>query len=448
MKNNVLLLFLLASVGVKAQTAENTKFSLKQAIEYALKNGYSVKNAATDIEIAKKKVEEIRGIGIPQLKADASFQNFLQVPVSIISANAFNPAAPEGAYLRIPFGVKYNANIGYTASWLAFSGEYLVGLQASKAYVDISQTTLRKSEIEVKENVIKAYNLVLILKENQRILSENIFSLNKSIEQTQAYNKEGFVEELDVDRLKLLKNNLSTTLATLEQQMVIAEKLLKFQMGFDVNAPIALSESLEDLITIARTGVDQEPKFDPKNNIDKLLLDKAMQLQKLDLKRQQATYLPTLSTFYTWKESRITNDFNQLNDNTFRVPGGTIFGVNLSMPVFQGFSQSSKVKQAKLGVKKLEVQQTQVEQGIALSSAQSYTAYVAALNNVNNSKESVSLASRIRDRSNIKYQEGVGSSLEVIQAENDLLSSQANYISAIQQLLDARVSLDKNLNKF
>ena len=448
MKNKVLLLLLIATAGLHAQTAENAKFTLQQAIDYALKNGYSVKNAATDIEIAKKKVAEIRGIGIPQLKADASFQNFLQVPVSIISANAFNPAAPEGAYLRIPFGVKYNANIGYTASWLAFSGEYLVGLQASKAYVDISQTTLRKSEIEVKENVIRAYNLVLILKENKRILTENISSLDQSIDQTQAYNKEGFVEELDVDRLKLLKNNLSSTLTTLEQQMLISEKLLRFPMGFDVNAAIELTESLDNVIAIAQSGVDAEPKFDPNNNIDKLLLDKAMQLQKLDLKRQQANFLPTLSTFYTWKESRITNDFDQLNDNTFRVPGGTIFGVNLSMPVFQGLSQSSRVKQAKLSLKKMEVQQIQAEQGIALASAQSYTGYVTALSTVNNSKEAVNLATRIRERSKIKYQEGVGSSLEVIQAENELLSSQANYISAIQQLLDARVSLDKNLNKF
>lgn len=183
--------------------------------------------------------------------------------------------------------------------------------------------------------MIRAYNLILILKENKRILSENISSLDQSIDQTQAYNKEGFVEELDVDRLKLLKNNLSSTLTTLEQQMLIAEKLLKFQMGYDVNAAIELTESLDNVIAIAQSGVDAEPKFDPMNNIDKLLLDKAMQLQKLDLKRQQANYLPTLSTFYTWKESRITNDFNQLNDNTFRVPGGTIFGVNLSMPVFK-----------------------------------------------------------------------------------------------------------------
>jgi outer membrane protein len=448
MKNKVLLLLLMLTAGLHAQTNEQGSFTLPQAIDFALKNGYSVKNAATDIEIAKKKVAEIRGIGIPQLRTEASFQNFVEVPVSIISANAFNPLAPEGTYLRIPFGVKYNASIGYTASWLAFSGEYLVGLQASKTYVDISQANLRKSEIEVKESVTKAYNLVLILKENKRILSENIASLDQSIEQTSAYNKEGFVEEMDVDRLRLLKNNLSTTLTTLEQQTTIAEKLLKFQMGYDVNVAISLTETLDNLVSNAKSGVDVEPKFDPANNIDRILIGKALNLQKLEVKRQKANYLPTLSTFYTWKESRITNDFDQLNNNLFRVPGGTILGVNLSMPVFQGLSQSARVKQAKLNLKKLEVQQIQAEQGIALQSSQSWTAYAAALSGLRNTQESVGLATRIRDRAKIKYQEGVGSSLEVIQAENDLLSSQSNYINAVQQLLETRVTLDKNLNKF
>ncbi len=91
MKNKVLLLLLILSAGLHAQTNDQGSFTLPQAIDFALKNGYSVKNAATDIEIAKKKVAEIRGIGIPQLKTEASFQDFVEVPVSIISANAFNP---------------------------------------------------------------------------------------------------------------------------------------------------------------------------------------------------------------------------------------------------------------------------------------------------------------------------------------------------------------------
>lgn len=437
-------IFLLIAVQTQAQNA----FSLAQAIDYALKNGYSVQNAATDIEIAKKKVAEIRGIGIPQLSADGSYQNFLAVPVSVIEANAFNPAAPAGTYLRVPFGVQHNMSYGYTASWLAFSGEYIVGLQASKAYVDISKTSLRKSEIEVKESVIRAYGTVVILYENKRILQENITSLDNSITQTEAFYNEGLIEEMDVDRLKLLRKNLSTTLNTLEEQIKLAEKLLKFNMGFDVNGEISLTDKFQEMLNNASVGVDPQPKFDLNANIDNILLDQSLNLQKLELKRQKANYLPTLSTFYTWKESRITNEGDQLFDPLFRVPGGTILGVNLSVPIFKGLSQRARVQTAKLNISKTEVSVKQAQQGLALQSAQSFTTYTAALSNVQNARESVQLAERIRDRARIKFQEGVGSSVELLQAENELLSAQANYVSAAQQLIDSRVTLDKNLNKF
>jgi outer membrane protein TolC len=337
---------------------------------------------------------------------------------------------------------------GYTASWLAFSGEYIVGLQASKAYVDISRTSLRKSEIEVKESVIRAYGTVVILYENKRILQENIASLDNSITQTEAFYNEGLIEEMDVDRLKLLRKNLSTTLTTLEQQTKLAEKLLKFNMGFDVNGEISLSDKFQDMLNNASVGVDPQPKFDLNANIDNILLDQSLNLQKLELKRQKANFLPTLSTFYTWKESRITNEGDQLFDPLFRVPGGTILGVNLSVPIFKGLSQRARVQTAKLNISKTEVSVKQAQQGLALQSAQSFTSYTAALSNVQNARESVQLAEKIRDRARIKFQEGVGSSVELLQAENELLSAQANYVSAAQQLIDSRVTLDKNLNKF
>jgi outer membrane protein len=447
MKNSVLLLLLSFSVAVQAQNS-TTAFSLKQAIDYALQNGYSVKNAATDIEIAKKKITEVRGIGIPQVKAEASFQDYLKVPVSVIQADAFNPLAPPNSYLRIPFGVQYNASYGYTASWLAFSGEYIVGLQASKAYLDVSKSSLRKSEIEVKESVTRAYNTVLILKENKKILDENIASLDQSIEQTEAFYKEGFVEEMDVDRLKLLRNNLANTLQNLVKQTDLAERLLKFQMGYEVESPISLSDELKSLLDIASTEIGESTKFNIEGNIDALIIDQSITLQKLDLKRQKANYLPTLSTFYTWKESRIASNFDQLSDNMFRVSGGTIFGVNIGMPIFQGFSQSAKVKQAKLNLQKLEVSKTQATQGLSLQASQSLIGFTNAVSTLKYSRENVQLAERIRDRARIKYKEGVGSSIEVIQAENDLLNAQSTYINAVQQVLDSRVTLDKNLNKF
>jgi outer membrane protein TolC len=132
----------------------------------------------------------------------------------------------------------------------------------------------------------------------------------------------------------------------------------------------------------------------------------------------------------------------------FRVPGGTILGVNLSVPIFKGLSQRARVQTAKLNISKIEVSAKQASQGLALQSAQSLTSYTAALSNIQNARESVQLAERIRDRTLIKFQEGVGSSVELLQAENELLNAQANYVSAAQQLIDSRVTLDKNLNKF
>ncbi|MCB0819225.1 MAG: TolC family protein [Bacteroidetes bacterium] len=449
MKNKVLLFLWLIGSALQAQNPDpGSSFSLEEAVAFALKNGYSVQNAATDIEIAKKKVAEIRGIGIPQLKAEANFQDFVQVPVSVIAADAFNPAAPPGTYLRIPFGVQYNASYGYTASWLAFSGEYIVGLQAARAYREVSETQLRKSEIEVRESVTRAYNLVIILQENARILNENLGALDESLVQTRAFFKEGFVEETDVDRLELVKQNLLNTAETLKQQTEIAKNLLKFQMGYPVASDISLKGEINKLIETASSGMASAPSFDLSANIDNLLLDQSINLQKLEVRRQRANYLPTLSTFYTWKESRITNDFDKLTDPLFRVPGGTILGVNISMPIFQGLSQSSRVSQAKLNLNKLETQKAQALAGLGIQSSQSWISYSSALKSVENTKAASEIADKIYKRTQIKYSEGVGSSIEVIQSLNDYLGAQSNYISAVQQLLDARVTLDKNLNKF
>jgi len=448
MKKNILI-YLSIILNTLVQAQETPKaFSLVQALEFAVKNGYTVSNAATDIEIAKKKVVELRGTGIPQINAEASFQNFLQVPISLIPADAFYPTAPKGTYLRLPFGIKYNLSYGYTASWLLFNGEYLVGLQASKTYVDYTKSSLRKSEAEVKEGVTRAYQTILILQENQKILKESISTLEKSIGETEAILKEGFVEELDVDRLRLLKTNLTTTLSTLEQQLSVAEKLLKFQMGYDVNLPITLSDSFESVLAAASTGVDAEPKFDFSTGPESSLLDAGLRLQQLNHKRMMANYLPTLSTYYSWKENRVGNEFKMLTDPDFRVTGGNIFGLNLSMPVFQGLSQRARVQQARLEIKKFKLQQAQAMQGYSLQSAQALTAYRTALSVFSNSRESVALAEKIRNKAITKYKEGVGSSIELIQAENDLLNAQSNYIQSANQLLNAKVDLDKQLHKF
>jgi len=444
MKPYLWIFLLLTAIKLKGQET----FSLQQAMDYAIKNGYSIQNAQTDVEIARKRVTELRGIGLPQLSADAGYQNFLQVPISVIEASAFDPTAPPNTFLRLPFGVQHNASVGYTASWLLFSGEYIVGLQAAKTYVDFSQQNLRKSEADIKETVSRAYYTALILQENKKILEENISTLDRSINETRAFFTEGFLEELDVDRLMLLKSNLSNTLNTLDQQIALSYKLLAYQMGYPVSKSLILSDELSKVIETIAADATIPATVNFSENYDNEILSRGITLQKLDVKRNRSAYLPTLSTFYSWKENRITNSFDEINNPMFRVPGGTIWGLSISMPIFKGFSQSARVAQSKLELKKLETQLTQLNEGLEMQFMQAKTDFSASLNKYIQAKEGAALAKRIKERTEIKFREGVGSSVELLQSENEFLAAQATYINSMMELLNARVTLDKNLNKY
>jgi outer membrane protein TolC len=444
----IILLCLAQSVLINAQERPSVVYSLEQAIDYGLKNSYSAKNARTDIEIARKQVKEIFGMGLPQVNADAQYQQFINLPVSLVPANAFDPTAPDDLFLKLAFGTNFNTNYGVSVSQLFFSGEYIVGLQASRAVVEMSKLNQKKSDQEITETISKSYYTVMILKENKRIISESIKNIDESIRQTSAFNEAGFVEELDVDRLKLFKNNLINTQNTLERQLILSEKLLKFQMGLDVNASADFTDKLDETIVRVTMRENEKPVFNPEQNVDALIISKALQLQGLQLKRERSAYLPSIALFFSARENRFGNEFSQLRDEQFRVAGGTIWGAQLNIPIFAGLSKNARVQQAKLDLYKIEVQKEQVNQGLALQAATAETDFNTAIEKFRTAEESVRLAEKIRKTADIKYQEGVGSSIERTQAETDLLNAQASYISTVLELLNARVNLDKNLNKF
>ena len=155
-----------------AQTTENS-FSLKQAQDYALKNNYQIKNAQLDVTIAKKKVWETTAYGLPQVMAEAKFQNFIDLPTNLIPANAFNPLAPEGEFAELQFGTDYNTSATISASQLIFDGSYIVGLQAARTYQELSINNKKKTDEEIKYAVAQAYHTVLVAKENEKVLAQS-----------------------------------------------------------------------------------------------------------------------------------------------------------------------------------------------------------------------------------------------------------------------------------
>ncbi len=443
MKKNRIILALACMAGFSSLAQQS--FSLDEAIEFASKNNASVKNAILEIESANQKVKETRAIGLPQVSAVGEFQNFLDIPVTVAPANAFNPAASADELVSLQFGTEYNAKGSLNANQLIFNGSYLVGLQTSKKFKKVSEYQKTKTIQDVKENVIKAYYGALVAEKMVATLTE-ISETSKSIyNQTKGLYEEGFIEEDNVTQLSLNVLTSQNSLNSAKRQLEDAKNVLKFQMGMDVNETISLSSDLDAVIS-SLDASQSEVSSDIYQNIDFLLLNQQRELNVLNIKYEQSQYLPSLNAFFTHQQNALRNDFDLLESGKPWFPT-TIWGLNLSVPIFSSGSRMALVSQAKIKLKQTENNLAQLEKGLSIQTEAAKTKYSNAIETYNTSNEAVAISKKIYDNYQIKFKEGLISSLDLSQIQTQYLSAQTQYIQSMYNLVSAKIELDKITNK-
>jgi outer membrane protein TolC len=442
MKYNYLILIfcLFYVIPAKAQLTDSiTKFSLQEAIDYAQSHQSSILNASIDEEIAKNTVKRTIGIGLPQLNGNVNFQDFLKIPTNLLPGEIFGK---PGTQIPVQFGVQYQSSYGLELSQLLFDGSYLVGLQASKTFKELSNKNLKRSRIETAVGVTKAYYSVLVSNEQLSLLDANIDRLKKSFKDTQALFANGFVEKIDVDRLTVLNNNLETERGNVIRLLELNMNLLKFQMGMTIQSKLVLKDSIGSLQVAEFLAVKDTAAY--QNRIEYSLLETQKKLNELDLKRYKSLFLPSLAAFGTTSRSFQSNEFLNLMDRSFPA---TIIGFRLSVPLLSGGVKAYQVRNAKLEVLKTENNLVNLKNGINLEVEQAQTIYRNGLKSLENQKRNMELAKEVLRVTKIKYEQGVGSSIEVTTAETSLKESQNNYINALYDLLINKVNMDRALGK-
>ena len=143
--------------------------TLDQAIEYGLSNNFSVKNANREIEKAQKDRWSTIAIGLPQIYAEVNYQNFLEMPVSLVPAEFFG--GKSGEFAEISFGTKQRVIGSVRMDQLIFDGSYIVGLEASKIFLKISENIYEKTKLETKKIIVKNYAAALLADENIKLLN-------------------------------------------------------------------------------------------------------------------------------------------------------------------------------------------------------------------------------------------------------------------------------------
>ncbi len=440
-----LSLFSIAFVSASAQDSSRTfEFTLKQAQDYAVLNSYQTLSAAKDVEKAKKKVWETIAIGLPQVTGSAGYNYNIKLPVQLVPAEAFG--GQPGTFEELTFGTKQSMNAAVNVNQLIFDGSYIVGLQASKVYKEIAENDKVKSTIEIKDQVTQAYGGVLVATKNKEILQENLANIDKIVSDNKALYENGFVSEQDYDQLKLLRSQTANAYNNAERQIQISKNLLKFSMGIEIANTITLTEELTEIVSEVDAEGLLSNDFNIENHIDYRIINNQEKAGFLLMKQEKSTFLPRLSANYSFQENSFSEEFNFFSDAPWF--NAQLVSLSLSVPIFSSGMRLAKVKQAALDYEKVEIAKKQVAENLKMNLMTSRSDYTFALDQYNSEQDNMDLANRIFSTEQIKYKEGVSSSLELTQANNQLLSTQGNYLNSILQLISAKSKLDKALNNY
>ena len=440
---SLILLIYLFSTFVFSQD-NPTSFSLQQAIDFALENNRTAKNAVRDVEAAEKQKWETISTGLPQINASVDYQNFLKQQVSLIPAEFFggNP----GDFEELVFGTKQSVGAFATLSQKIFDGSYLVGLQSVKVYLEITKNAKIKTDLEVRKAVINAYGNVLIaeqsiliLESNKAILEKNLFELTKMYEN-------GMGEEESVEQIQISLSSINSDLNKVLRLKTIAYQMLNITMGLDVNANIILTENLEALTLQNMTLELLETETAVENNIDYLIAENDKKSKELLLRLEKSKALPTIDGFINGGYTAFSNDFT-FGKSSQKWFGSSLFGVNMSIPIFSSLGRSASTQRAKINLSKAKDDLIETEQKLQLQIAAAKSDYQFSIEDYDNKKQNLKLAERIEVKNQTKFFEGIASSFDLRQAQTQLYKAQQDYLQAMLDVINKKAELETVLNK-
>ena len=443
MKTLSLLIISLIWYSSYAQDTTKTSFSLIEAQEYAVSTNIQIQNAKLDIDISKKKIWETTAIGLPQVNASVSHNYNIDLPVTLMPAQIFNPAAPEGEYIEMKFGTENNTKFNLKATQLIFSGEYIVGLKASKIYKELSENQLTKSVQDIKQQIANTYELILIAKERKIIIEKNIESTESVYNDTKTMFEAGFAQETDAAQLKINLSTLQNALSSAERQIEIVHNLLKFQMNIPLNKQIELTDKLEVLLSGINIEELRTTPFEIDNHIDFMMMSTQEHLTKLSFDREKSTFLPTVSAFYNHQENMMSNDFEVFSGGKWYP--ANIVGLSINIPIFSSWQRMAKVSQARIELDKVQNSKYQLSESLNMQVIRARLEFENAHDSYILQKDNKELSEKIYNDYETKYKSGLATSLELTQSQIQYLNTEQGYFQAIFNLLDAKNKLDKAL---
>jgi len=453
MKFRLFFLFFICLIFRQVLVAQNAgavnpkevlKFSLEQAQAFAFENNYDLKNSNLDVEIAGKMVKQNTAIGLPQINGSIDYMNNIVIPTTLLPGEM---VGKPGTYVPIQFGTSYNAALKGTLTQLIYSGQYLVGLQTAKAFLETSKQKNIRNIVDVRDQVADDYIRLLVVDEGIKILDSTYLVVSKLVEEARKSYQVGLIEDIEVDQADLNKSNLEASITYTKSLRSIGYAHLKFLLGLNDNQELIQTDNLEFFLAqVNRDALISQP-FDYNTNIDYVLLKKADYLTLMQYKLSKTAYQPSLSAFLTGSTNAQRNTWDFFKTSEVWYPN-VVVGASLQIPIWSSGSRKFSVDQARLKVEQSKVTDEKMRVGLELQVETAKTdfsnAYAIYLNKV----KGFQTALKIYEKTMEKYKQGMVGSTDLNQRYQQFLTSNNDYMQSIYTVLSQKIKLNKLLEKF
>tara|TARA_R110002167_G_scaffold108803_19_gene277764 strand:- start:4577 stop:5911 length:1335 start_codon:yes stop_codon:yes gene_type:complete len=444
MRNHFIPIIVLCAVGLGYSQEQSSSFTLEQAVDFAQRNNYSAINADRDIIDSQKQKWEVIASGLPQITADLSYQNQLKQPISLIPAEFFG--GEPGTFQPITFGQPQQMTATTTLRQQIFDGSYIVGVQATKAFLSYAANNKEKTKLEVRKAVTEAYGNVLLARESIAILERNKANLEKNLFETAKIYENGLGDEESVEQLQITLSNVESQLRNAVRLEGITLQMLNLIMGIAIDAPTKLEDQLDDLAQKQMVTAPMEQPFKLENNVDYKLAINLNEQRFFEWKLAKSKALPSLNSFINYGSSAFSDSFSffQSDQEWF---DSSILGFDLKIPIFSSLGRSASTQRAKIALEKAKTQLVEAEAQIRLQLERSKSDFTLAVEQYQTAKENLRLSERIERKNQIKYSEGLASSFELRQAQTQLYDAQQGFLQSMVEVINKKTELENIVNE-
>lgn len=451
--------------GATAQAdAERDVYSLARALQTALANSETIRDTELELEIAKNQVKEAFGRVLPDVSANVSYQRNLLVQQFFLPAVFFNPNAAPGELAPVRVGSDNTWALGLNATQPLFEYTAFIGLGAAGQYRELQAERVRGSAQGVVTAVRIAYFTALLADESVRLTEESVNRIRKTLEETQAMNRAGLASEYDVLRLEVQLGNLEPNLRRAGIDRDAAMRNLLIEMGLDPGTPIELEGQLNE-VDLSDTSVNSPENVallnvaglatSPETDFDELL--RTALVGRSDVRQLQATiaveevrrqvekseYFPKISLFSNYNVTAQQNGNPVFfgNSPNQRLKTG-IAGVQVQVPIFSGFARNARMQQATARIHQNEYRLERLERQAASDLRTWVDNADEARQRAASQRRAVEQAQRGYEIASAQYNAGLGSQLQITDAEVALRQTEFNYAQAVFDYLSARAGLE------